>query len=256
MSIVGGPSTSESQAVAGGPLSPRVLVIEDHPDVARVMLNMLARSGMQTAWASCGAQAMQLKRSFNPQVALVDLELPDTSGIVLIQWLASEGDCGIIVVSGLSDEADRVVSLEVGADDYIAKPPKPRELVARIRAVHRRIDERTRRPAAASRPASLLIGDARVDLDGRLALDASGRHIDITAAEFAALDLLVAARGAPVSREHLSEGALRRAWQAEDRSVDQLIFGLRRKLAGDEAGRRLIRTIRGTGYSLHLSGNR
>jgi DNA-binding response OmpR family regulator len=120
----------------------RVLLVEDNPAVAATLRLFIERSGMQTAWAPTVGRAIELKASFRPDVALVDLELPDADGMVLIEWLAGLRDCGIIVVSGQGDEAQRIVGLETGADDYIAKPPQLRELVARIRAVHRRASQR------------------------------------------------------------------------------------------------------------------
>ena len=231
----------------------RVLVIEDQAEVATAIQRILDRNGMQTAWAQSGAAVMGLKREFDPHVALVDLELPDTSGISVIQWLAAERGCGIIVVSGHGDEADRIVGLEVGADDYIMKPPSPRELVARIRAVHRRVGLRSEAPVREGLPQNTgggFIGRIWVDVQRRTAMDAEGQRIDITAAEFAILGALLETRGETVSRERLSEVALRRPWHAEDRSVDQLIFSLRQKLSSEDEGRRYIQTVRGVGYVL------
>lgn len=235
--------------------NPRVLLIEDNPAVAETLQKFIERSGMRTAWAQTGAKAMELKRSFMPDVVLVDLELPDTNGVHLIGWLANMQDCGIIVVSGRSEEAERIVGLELGADDYIAKPPQLRELVARIRAVHRRSHLRVAargdsRSATAPVMQPVQVGPWRVDLQRRAVSDAEGRPVAVTAAEFTALQELVLAGGQPVSRERLSETALRRPWRPEDRSIDQLIFSLRRKLGDGEGGARLIQSVRGAGYIL------
>jgi DNA-binding response OmpR family regulator len=242
---------------ATSPLSdPRVLLIEDNPAVAETLQKFIERSGMRTAWAQTGAKAIELKRSFMPDVVLVDLELPDTSGVALISWLSALHDCGIIVVSGRGEESERIVGLELGADDYIAKPPQLREMVARIRAVHRRSHARAAAASEAPPPPPLpqvypvQVGPWRVDLQRRIVTDAGDKALAITAAEFAALQELVLARGEPVTRERLCEVALRRPWRAEDRSIDQLIFSLRRKLGDrDEAGR-IIRSVRATGYVL------
>ena len=237
--------------------NPRVLLIEDNPGVAETLQKFIERSGMRTAWAQTGAKAMELKRSFMPDVVLVDLELPDTNGVHLIGWLSNMQDCGIIVVSGRSEEAERIVGLELGADDYIAKPPQLREMVARIRAVHRRSHYRAaargdQRAAAAAAPAMhpVQVGPWRIDLQRRAVNDADNRPLAVTAAEFAALQELVLAGGQPVSRERLSETALRRPWRPEDRSIDQLIFSLRRKLGDGEGGARMIQSVRGAGYIL------
>lgn len=235
--------------------NPRVLLIEDNAAVAETLQKFIERSGMRTAWAQTGARAIELKRSFMPDVVLVDLELPDTSGVKLISWLAGQQDCGIIVVSGRSEEAERIVGLELGADDYIAKPPQLREMVARIRAVHRRSQPRG---AVAAETISLAapgthpvrVGPWRLDLQRRAVSSTDGQPIPVTSAEFNAFQELALANGQPVSRERLSEQALRRPWRPEDRSIDQLIFSLRRKLGDGEGGIRLIQSVRGAGYVL------
>ena len=234
---------------------PRVLLIEDNPAVADTLQKFIERSGMRTAWAQTGARAIELKHSFMPDVVLVDLELPDMSGVALIGWLSGLHDCGIIVVSGRGEEAERIVGLELGADDYIAKPPQLREMVARIRAVHRRSHLRTasrgepqRAPVPQTHPVQ--VGSWQIDLQRRSVASADGRLLPITTAEFAALQELVLAHGEPVTRERMSEVALRRQWRPEDRSIDQLIFSLRRKLGDGEDGSRVIKSVRGAGYVL------
>lgn len=228
---------------------PRVLLIEDNQAVAETIQRFLERSGMRTAWAPTGARGMELKRSFSPDIVLVDLELPDTNGVSIISWLAREQDCGIIVVSGRSEETERVVGLELGADDYISKPVRMREMVARIRAVHRRTRGRVQDPARQPR-GQHRIGPYRVDLQHRIVYDADDRPVQLTGAEFSALQCLLELGGEPVSRERLSEAALRRPWRPEDRSIDQLIFSLRRKLGDEDRSRRLIQSMRGVGYVL------
>jgi DNA-binding response OmpR family regulator len=231
-------------------------VIEDNPAVAETLQKFIERSGMRTAWAQTGAKAMELKRTFMPDVVLVDLELPDTNGVHLIGWLSDLQDCGIIVISGRGEEAERIVGLELGADDYIAKPPQLREMVARIRAVHRRSHHRaaarggTRVYAASPTLHPLQVGPWRVDMQRRCVSDRDGRTLSVTAAEFAAMQELILSGGQPVSRERLCEVALRRPWRPEDRSIDQLIFNLRRKLGDGEAGLRMIQSVRGAGYIL------
>lgn len=228
---------------------PRVLLIEDNTAVAETITRFLERSGMRTTWAPTGARGIELKKSFGPDIVLVDLELPDTNGVSIISWLAQEQDCGIIVVSGRSEETERVVGLELGADDYVTKPVQLRELVARIRAVHRRTHGRLPAP---SRPAHAMhrVGPFQIDLPHRAVYDAGDNPVSLTGAEFSALQCLLDAAGEPVSRERLSEAALRRPWRPEDRSIDQLIFSLRRKLNDDTRTQRLIQSVRGAGYVL------
>ena len=230
--------------------NPRVLLIEDDEAVARAFVRGFERAGMQVAWAASGATGMALKASFRPDIVLVDLTLPDISGVTLIGRLAEQRDCGVIVVSGMGDESDRIVGLELGADDYIAKPPAMREMIARIRAVHRRVNTRQEAKAATQAAVVLTVGPIRINVQHRTVHTADGRRLNLTSAEFTALETLAAAAGQPVSRDRLSEAALRRAWRAEDRSVDQLVFNLRQKLPPDEGGGMLIQSIRGSGYWL------
>jgi DNA-binding response OmpR family regulator len=231
--------------------NPKVLLIEDNPAVAETLQRFIERSGMRTAWAQTGAAAIELKRTFLPDVVLVDLELPDTNGVSLIGWLSQMQDCGIIVVSGRGEESERIVGLELGADDYIAKPPQLREMVARIRAVHRRAQGRGQaRAAAPPVQTSFIAGEFRIDTARHSVIGPDGNNVALTAAEFTALQTLLEAGNQPVSRERLSEAALRRPWRAEDRSIDQLIFSLRRKLGDGERGQRMIQSVRGAGYIL------
>ena len=194
-----------------------------------------------------GHDAVALKTSFAPNVVLLDLALPDMDGIELVRFFAKEGDCGVIIVSGLNAESDRIVGLELGADDYVAKPPHVQELRARIRAVYRRV--RLRNVAKLEPSRSLVrLGNITVDLVNRAVQSSQGR-IALTSAEFTALEMLLAAEGETVSRDRLCEASLHRAWRAEDRSVDQLIFTLRHKLShGDQ--QHMIHSIRGAGYML------
>ncbi len=256
---------------------PSVLIVEDDQDVAQTIRRFIERIGMRTSWARNGAEALRMKESFQPDIVLVDLELPDVNGVSLISWLAAQRDCGIIVVSGRGDEVERVVGIELGADDYVTKPVPMRELVARIRAVHRR----ALRPAASTpaRPGPLpgqpaargqvtpgqvtpgqvtlgqvTLGPARLDLPRRIALrrgaDGTEAQVHLTTAEFTALEVLVEAAPQPVSREHLCRLALRRPFQAEDRGVDQLILNLRRKLFDDASAHNVIVSVRGAGYAI------
>ncbi len=227
---------------------PRILLVEDDQHVGETMRRNVERAGMPVCWAMTGAEAVELKGSFSPDVALVDLELPDVNGVDLIRWLVGQHDCGVIVVSGAGDETDRIVGLELGADDYVAKPPNMRELIARIRAVHRRTSQRSKTQEVSS--AAISIGEIRFDMARRAVTGKDGNRISLTGAEYAALETLARAQGKVVTRDELSKAALRRAWQPEDRSVDQLVLSLRQKLGPDATGQSPIESIRGSGYLL------
>ena len=236
----------------------RVLVIEDDEPVARAFVRGIERAGMQAACAGTGALGVTLKDSFRPHVVLMDLTLPDMNGLALISRFAGQGDCGVVVTSGSGDEADRVVGLELGADDYIANPTSMREMIARIHAVHRRVSlPKLPNQQDAPVPAlkSLQVGSICIDARRRMAHTLDGRRLALTSAEFVALELLASAAGAVVTRDTLSEVALRRPWRANDRNVDQLIFNLRQKLPLDEDSGMLIQSVRGLGYWLRASEN-
>ena len=213
---------------------------------------------MRTSWACNGAEAVRLKNSFRPDIVLVDLELPDVNGVSLISWLAAQQDCGILIVSGRGDEVERVVGIELGADDYITKPVPMRELVARIRAVHRRAARPARREPSPEPPASVSLGSVRVDTSRRLVLSQNAttgaeEPIHLTTAEYTALEAMIESAPQPVSRETLCRLALRRPLQAEDRGVDQLILNLRRKLFDEDTAYSVIVSVRGAGYAVAAS---
>lgn len=232
----------------------RVLLIEDDREIALMLQRFLFRSGIQAALAHSGAEAVALKSTFSPHVVLVDLQLPDIDGETLIRWLIAQHDCGIIVVSGDSDEASRVLILELGADDYVIKPPNLRVLVARIRAVYRRSCDRVAPQKSDPMQQIVRLGGFTVDLQARQVRDRMAHPVNVTAAEFAVIAALIEAKGLPVSRERLSQVALRRPWHSEDRSVDQLVFGLRQKLSTPEGERGIIQSVRNAGYVLVVSG--
>ncbi len=216
----------------------RVLMVEDIPTVAFTMQAALLQAGMEVEIVATGAEALASKDRFRPDIALVDLELPDMNGITLVEAFARDGDLGVIVVTANDEIGMRVAGLDTGADDYIVKPVPGRELVARIQAVHRRMSK----PPAARR--------LRIFLDHtqRVLIGNSGARTSLTEAELAALDTMLEANGASVSREWLSKVALKRPLHSEDRAVDQLVMKLRRKLTEHGASPRVILSARRQGY--------
>jgi two-component system OmpR family response regulator len=216
----------------------RVLIVEDVPTTAAATQAALLQSGMDVEVAATGHEALERKISFRPDIALVDLGLPDIDGFSLIERFAQDGDCGVIVVTVNDEEAARVSGLETGADDYLVKPTLPRELVARIRALHRRLNK-----PAATRQLRIFLDHAERGLVGP-----DGQRTPLTEAEMAALETLLDARGVSVSRDFLSRVALKRPLHADDRAVDQLVMKLRRKLAAHGASERVILSARRQGY--------
>jgi DNA-binding response OmpR family regulator len=219
----------------------RILVVEDAPPVAALMETALRGEGMAVLVARSGAEALQAKQRFQPDIVLIDLGLPDLDGMALVDRFARENDCGVIVVTANAEEGARVAGLDHGADDYMVKPAPLRELAARIRAVHRRITRPE--PGGVLSAAAVMIDAASRTLNGP-----DGLTTPLTEAEFATLRTLVTAAGASVSRDWIGRVALRRPLGTEDRSVDQLVLKLRRKLALHGITDRAILSSRGMGY--------
>lgn len=246
----GGRSTANRNPPVAKPVSPRpasgeksaprlrVLIVEDTPTVAAMLQAGLHQAGIESDLAETGAEAILRKASFQPDIILVDLGLPDVSGFDLIRQFASAADCGVIVVTENGAEAARIAGLDTGADDYVVKPVRMRELAARIRALHRRLQ----------RPAEAHGAPITVDRTHRCLIGADGTRSLLTEAEMAALETLLDAEGASVSREWLSRVALKRPLHNEDRSVDQLVLKLRRKLTAQGATERVILSVRRQGY--------
>ena len=230
----------------------RVLIVEDVPTVAAATAAALRAAGMETLVATTGAEAVAAKAAFRPDVVLVDLDLPDIGGLRLVARFAGDADCGVIVVTVNGTEAARIAGLESGADDYVVKPAPLRELAARIRAVHRRLSRPDADPAARRGPplARILAPVLVIDPARRLLTGPGEATLTLTEAEAAALDALLEAGGAPVSREALSMIALKRPVRDEDRSVDQLVLKLRRKIGSLGASERIILSARRHGYMI------
>lgn len=217
----------------------RVLVVEDVATVSALIESALRAAGMTVACVTTGAAAIAAGTALRPDVVLLDLQLPDVNGLSLVRDFTDFG-CGVIVVTASGEEAARVVALDIGADDYMVKPVLVHELAARIRAVHRRLQGRT---AAGDRGVRIHVSAARRELrapDGRIGT--------LTEAEMLAFDLLLEANGQPVSREWISRTALRRPLHEDDRSVDQLVLKLRRKLLALGCPDRTILSVRRQGY--------
>ncbi len=225
----------------------KVLIVEDSLTAAAAIEASLRADGMETERAANGADAIGLKAKVNPDVVLIDLELPDVNGMSLVEHFSRDGDCGVIVVTAHGEEQRRILGLETGADDYVVKPPVLPELAARIRAVHRRVQrpDPAAEPEAQAPPPPPVVS---IDAAQRALLGPGNERTLLTEAELSALETLIDADGASVSREWLSRVALKRPLHAEDRSVDQLVLKLRRKLATHTGSERTILSARRQGY--------
>ena len=221
----------------------RVLVVDDDPAIRSMLAEYLGQHGYEVALASSGAAMRAELERAAPAVVLLDIGLPGEDGLTLARYLRERHDLGIIMVTGAGDVVDRVAGLEVGADDYIAKPFDPRELRARLKSVLRRIEVKKFTPTM-----RVSIGRCFLDLKSRTLCDAKGREIPITSMEFDLLKALVEHPNQVLSRDQLLTMTRNREWEPFDRSIDIRITRLRRKLEEDPAHPRAIRTVRGAGY--------
>ena len=219
-----------------------VLVVEDEPDIRNLIVHHLTREGFRCRTASTGPEALARARAVPPDLIVLDLMLPEMDGLEVCRRLRGDpatASLPLIMLTAKADEVDRIVGLELGADDYLAKPFSPKELVARVRAVLRRA-----RPALVSHPVS--VGGVSLDA-ARHTVTVAGRPVELTPKEFDLLQSLLEAAGRVLSREHL----LNRVWgyaradEIESRTVDVHIRRLRAKLGAEE---RRIATIKGVGY--------
>jgi two-component system phosphate regulon response regulator OmpR len=222
----------------------RVLVVDDDPAVRSMLAEYLSAHGYEVRQADSGAAMRAELERGAPALVLLDIGLPGEDGLTLARYLRERHDVAIIMVTGAADVVDRVAGLEVGADDYIAKPFDPRELRARIKSVLRRLEKKE---SSKSRT-SVSVGRCVLDLKSRALSDARGRDVPITAMEFDLLKALVEHPNQVLTRDRLLTLTRNREWEPFDRSIDIRITRLRRKLEEDPAHPRAIKTVRGAGY--------
>jgi len=233
-----------------GPI--RVLVVDDDPDVRDLLDDYLSGQGYEVLAADSAAAARELLDGEAPSVVLLDVGLPGEDGLSLARHIRERFDIGIIMISGAGETVDRIVGLEVGADDYVAKPFDPRELKARLKSVLRRYQRAPQPEAPAGRDEGarrrVSIGRSVLDLDSRQLFDPSGEEIPLTRMEFELLEVLVQRPNRPLTRDQLLNLTQNRDWDPFDRSVDIRIARLRRKIEPDPDKPQYIRTVRGLGY--------
>ena len=225
-------------------MKPRILVVEDEPAIADTIVYALATDDFEPHWCATGADALAAARQQPVALAVLDVGLPDMNGFELFKRLQQlDASLPVIFLTARSSEIDRVVGLELGADDYIGKPFSPRELVARVRTVLRR-SQRAAPVAVTSAPAAFAVDDEKKTIRFR------GRTLDLSRTEYRLLKVLVDRPGRVYSRDEL----MQRAWDdpasAFDRTVDAHIKALRAKLREVDQTAGPISTHRGMGYSL------
>ncbi|HMK08455.1 MAG TPA: response regulator transcription factor [Anaerolineales bacterium] len=222
-------------------MSPTILLVEDEVELVRVLRDYLERAGFHVQTASSGPEAVSRFQHGPPDLLLLDLNLPGMDGLDVARVIRRESNVPIIMVTARVEETDRLVGLELGADDYVVKPFSPKELVARVRAVLRRASQ-------APQPAAVLrAGDAVVDL-ARHTVDISHRRVDLTPSEFDLLVVLVREPGRVFSRLQLLEATQGTAYRGYERTIDAHVKNLRAKIEPDPRHPRYVQTVFGVGY--------
>lgn len=218
-----------------------ILIIEDENELVRVLRSYLENAGLTVLSAGRGDSGLALWEKHQPDLVLLDLNLPGMDGLDVARQMRRKGETPIIMVTARVDETDRLVGLELGADDYISKPYSPREVVARVRAVLRRAGSKQ------PEPQKLLSADLEIDLDAH-SLKRSGETIELTPTEFSLLAMLAGQPGRVFSRLQLLEGSQDDAYEGYERTIDAHIKNLRAKLERDPRQPRYIETVFGVGY--------
>jgi two-component system, OmpR family, response regulator RegX3 len=223
-----------------------ILMVEDEESITVPLAEALAREGFDTEVAGTVAEALELADSVAPDLVLLDVMLPDGSGYDVCRELRSRSRVPIIMLTARGEETDKVVGLELGADDYIVKPFSAREVAARIRAVLRRTSEAPA-PSAPSESAALTVGDLRLD-PARRSATLDGGELDLTRKEFELLELLMREAGSVITRERLIDEVWDVNWFGSTKTLDVHVSGLRRKLGDDPSSPRYLHTVRGVGF--------
>ena len=222
-------------------MNEEILVVDDEPKIVKQARDYLERSVYRVLEAGDGKTALAQMRHERPDLIVLDLNLPEMDGLDVCRALRRESDVPIIMLTARVDEADRLIGLELGADDYITKPFSPRELVARVRAVLRRVR------GGVHQPGLIRAGDLEIDLQGHRVTRA-GEAIDLTRSEFNLLAVLAQHPGQTFSRAQLLDRLHGVVYDGYDRSVDAHVKNLRRKLELDPSDPRYVLTVYGVGY--------
>ncbi|QSX76371.1 response regulator [Lysobacter arenosi] len=228
--------------------TPCVLVVDDDQATREMLVEALSTHNFRALQAGDGAAMRSELEREAPDIVLLDIRLPGEDGLSLARFLRERYDVGIIMVTGSGDVIDRIVGLEIGADDYVAKPFDPRELMARIKSVLRRIQARPEAPVANGGGRRVTFGRCTLDLDAHQVFDADGTEVMVTHMEFDLLRVLHEHPGRALSRDQILTLTHNREWEPFDRSIDIRIARLRRKVEIDPDNPRAIRTVRGVGY--------
>lgn len=223
----------------------RLLVIDDDTELCELLTDYLSGQGFTVDTVNRGEQGAERVVAGNYALVVLDVMLPGMNGFDVLRRIRQSSRIPVIMLTARGDDIDRIVGLELGADDYLPKPFNPRELVARIRAIQRRFEPGQQ--AGTGKPMELRVGDVSLCTTSRT-VRRNGEVVELTSVEFSLLEVLMARVGQVVSRELLVEEVLGRQLSAYDRSIDVHISALRKKLGHLSGGSERIRTVRGIGY--------
>ena len=231
----------------------RIIICDDEAEMREMLEEFLTDEGYAVTVANGGAELRLLVPQVRPDLVICDLKMPGEDGLSLTRWLRAESHAAVLMLTGMGSVMDRVIGLEMGADDYLAKPFEPAELRSRIKAILRR----TMAPALAAQgrpPARLKVGRCVVDLEQKTMFDEAGEKVPLTSMEFDLLYTFITHAKRVLNRDQLLEMAHHQRWDPYDRSVDIRIARLRKKIEVDPAKPRVLKTVRGEGYMLIPDG--
>ncbi len=220
-----------------------ILIIDDDPKIIKISRDYLESSGFRTVSATDGTTALAIARREKPDFIILDLNLPGTDGLDVCRQIRRESDIPIIMLTARIEEMDRLIGLELGADDYLTKPFSPRELVARVRSVLRRTQGHVHNTGI------IQVGDLEIDVQG-VRVTHRGQIVDLTRSEFSLLVVLAQHIGQAFSREQLVKRLYGDSYEGFSRSVDSHIKNLRQKIEDDPSHPRYVQTVYGIGYRL------
>jgi len=227
-------------------VSQTILVVDDEPEIVRLVRSYLEQEGYRVVIAYNGEEALYAARHEKPDLVVLDVLMPKMDGLEFTRRVRREQDVPIIMLTARADETDRIVGLELGADDYVTKPFSPREVVARVRAVLRRVQS----SPETETPPVLRVGGIVLDRSThRVTTD--GEPVDLTPTEFDVLKTLMSTPGRVFSRAEILEALQGIAFEAYERTVDAHIKNLRRKIEPEPSNPRYVLTVRGVGYRLN-----
>ena len=223
-----------------------ILVIDDDIELCGLVGEYLGPEGFQVESSQDGIAGLQRALSGDHRMVVLDVMLPGMNGFEVLRRIRDKSHVPVLLLTARGEDVDRIVGLEIGADDYLPKPFNPRELVARIRAVLRRTAAEDK-PGQTSMPDLVRVGDVELDPATRMVRQ-NGKPVELTSVEFNLLEVLLREAGRVVTRERLVDSVLSRKFSPFDRSIDMHVSKLRKKLGDSDGGPEHIKTIRGAGY--------